>query len=106
MRNFKYVLGALFLSIVIISCSEKTADKLTNCAIVAALSKDYKKAGKLYLKEPTKENCTAYREIADKYITALKGCSTIAKATLNSVEDIRAALDCSKKEEEQEETTE
>lgn len=102
MKKIKFLVVAVVVgtTINLTSCSgEDIAKKLNSCAQVAALTTQYTQAGIAYTKNPSKETCTAYRAIADQYVVALQGCSTVAKGVLAAAEDVRKKLDCSKQQE-------
>lgn len=94
MKNFKNVVLAIF-ALVIVSCSsEEISQKLTSCAKATELGSKYRTTLNAYIAKPSTETCAAYRKIADEYVTAIKGCSTIASAVLTATEEDRKKYNC------------
>lgn len=96
MKNFKTVVLAIF-AITIVSCSpEEVAKKLSNCEKAAELGPKYREALEAYRTKLDDKTCKAYRKIADEYVEAIKGCSTIASAILEKTKKEREKYNCLK----------
>jgi hypothetical protein len=92
MKKFIYLLA--FTVLLGFSCSSDPVGTASACADLPSLAKAYSDAETAYSASATTANCNAYKNAGNKYLDALKKCSTSSQTIITSTQATIDNLSC------------